>query len=89
MPKKPVKKIKKVTTPKEEEVNDEEESLDEPISAKTAKIVEVDDAEPVVGIVEEKLDEDAPVTEDEDDALTDDAGIDDEEIDPFGDKWEQ
>ena len=66
-----------------------EEHEEEGASAKTPKIVEIDEPEPVIGAVEEKLEDEAPVVTEDDELLSsDDAGLDDEEVDPFGDKYE-
>jgi hypothetical protein len=51
--------------------------------------IELDDAEPLVG-VEEKIVEEDPLNpiETEDEELSE-VGIDSEELNPFGDRWEE
>jgi len=52
------------------------------------KIIDVDAAlEPA--LIEDKEDEDLPVTPEDTDDPADELSLDDEELNPFGDKWEQ
>ncbi|MEI8249143.1 MAG: hypothetical protein WCG07_01455 [Candidatus Taylorbacteria bacterium] len=89
MPKKLVKKIKKVTAPVVETPEEDEETVsDEPVLKKGVKVVEIDEPEPIVPLLPEEKEEDIPVIEGEED-LDEEAALDDDEVDPFGDKWEQ
>ena len=80
-------KKKEIKVPQEDE---DESKIDEIVPIKN-KVIEIDEPEPIIGVVEEKIEDDEVLaaTEDDDTIGGDDAGLDDEEIDPFGDKWEQ
>jgi len=65
------------------------EEVEEVIGPKAKKGVDLESAlEPAV-IIDEKVDEDLPVSSEDEESAADEVTLDDEELNPFGDKWEQ
>ena len=60
----------------------------EPILLKSKKPIEMDEPEPAVAGVEEKIEEDPLVAAVEDEE-SEEAVLDGEELNPFGDRWEE
>ncbi len=76
---KPIEKKKEIETEEHDDVG---------LSPNIKKIIEIDEPEPVVGVIEEKVEDDIPIVVEDDESLSDETGLDDDEVDPFGDKYE-
>ncbi|MEK7641984.1 MAG: hypothetical protein AAB365_03270 [Patescibacteria group bacterium] len=81
----PRTKIHKAVAPTEEH---DEAVESEVLPVKIKKAIEIDEPEPAVIGVEEKLEEDPLATPTEDDEA-EELSLDGEELNPFGDRWEE
>ena len=76
---KPIEKKKEIETEEHDDVG---------LAPNIKKIIEIDEPEPVVGVIEEKVEDEIPIVVEDDESLSDETGLDDDEVDPFGDKYE-
>lgn len=56
---------------------------------KAKKGVDIESALEPAAIIDEKTDDDLPVSVDDEDSTGEELSLDDDELNPFGDKWEQ
>ncbi|MBP6858540.1 MAG: hypothetical protein KBC33_01775 [Candidatus Pacebacteria bacterium] len=86
----PTAKKTKKTAPAVEEHDEVEEHHEDTLPVKAKKPVEIDEPEPVLAVVDEKLEEDPLAAPAEDDELAgEELSLDGEELNPFGDRWEE
>lgn len=84
-----VKTTKTKKAAPENEVQHDEETEVEILPSKNKKPIEVDEPEPAIAAVDEKLEEDPLIAAIEDDDAAEEMSLDGEELNPFGDRWEE
>lgn len=79
----------KKTNPEKEVVHDDAGVETDIFPSKNKKPIEIDEPEPIVGAVEEKIEEDPLIAAVEEEDSSEEIGLDGEELNPFGDRWEE
>ena len=86
------KKTKNNETNNSAEQENELETSDDAVDIegpKAKKGVDIESALEPAAIIDEKADDDLPVSVDDEDSSGEELSLDDDELNPFGDKWEQ
>ncbi len=82
-------KTKESASPEQETEVETSEDAEEVVGPKAKKGVDLESALEPASIIDEKVDEDLPISLDDEESASEEISLDDEELNPFGDKWEQ
>ncbi len=82
-------KTKEKASPEQETEIETNDDAEEVVGPKAKKGVDLESALEPAAIIDEKIDDELPVSLEDEDSASEEISLDDEELNPFGDKWEQ